>query len=231
MFPLFPSSEPFPSGVRTLVRTAVLAVAGVFPASALCQAVPKPILTPAPAADQNASPAPTAAPPPAALAPADASRYVIAPDDMLQVTVWKEPTLSGSFPVRPDGMISLVLLGDVRAAGMTPMQLGKDISGRLEKYVQNPIVTVVVSAVNSQRIFVVGEVGHIGPIQLTPGMTPLQAIASAGGLSPYASMKHIYILRGSQGKQTKIPYNYKAALNGDNQQNVSLLPGDTIVVK
>jgi polysaccharide export outer membrane protein len=160
----------------------------------------------------------------------EASSYIIGPEDVLQVTVWKEPTLSGTFPVRPDGMISMVLLGDVRAAGLTPMQLSTNLSLQLKKYVQDPLVTVLVQAVNSQRIFMVGEVGHVGPIPITPGMTPLQAIAAAGGLTPYAKSKHIYILRGSQGKQQKIFWNYKTALHGESQQNIVLQPGDTVVV-
>jgi polysaccharide export outer membrane protein len=89
---------------------------------------------------------------------------------------------------------------------------------------------VLVQADNSQRIYLVGEVGHVGPIPLTPGMTPLQAIASAGGLSPYAHKTRIYILRGAQGKQEKIPFNYKAALRGDNPNPVVLEPNDTVVV-
>ena len=161
--------------------------------------------------------------------PVDASRYVIGPQDSLQVTVWKEPTLSGTIPVRPDGMISLVLVGDMPAAGLTPMALGADISQRLKKYIQDPVVTVVVLGVNSQRIFLVGEVMHVGPLMLTPGMTALQAVVSAGGLTQFASSKRIYILRTVTGKQQKIPFNYKQALKGDNQ-GVSLLPGDTIVV-
>jgi polysaccharide biosynthesis/export protein len=161
--------------------------------------------------------------------PLDASRYIIGAEDSLQVTVWKEPTLSGTVPVRPDGMISLVLVGDLPAAGLTPMALGADIAQRLKKYIQDPVVTVVVLGVNSQRIFLVGEVTHVGPLMLTPGMTPLQAIVGAGGLTQFANAKHIYILRTAAGKQQKIPFNYKQALKGDNQ-GVSLLPGDTVVV-
>jgi polysaccharide export outer membrane protein len=161
--------------------------------------------------------------------PMDASRYIIGPEDSLQVTVWKEPTLSGNFPVRPDGMISLVLVGDLPAAGQTPMALSNDISQRLKKYIQDPVVTVAVLGVNSQRIFMVGEVGKVGPIMLTPGMTPLQAIVSAGGLSQFANSKRIYILRMVAGKQQKIPFNYKQALKGENS-GITLLPGDTIVV-
>ncbi len=161
--------------------------------------------------------------------PMDASRYIIGPEDSLQVTVWKEPTLSGNFPVRPDGMISLVLVGDLPAAGLTPMALSNDITARLRKYIQDPVVTVAVLGVNSQRIFMVGEVGKVGPIMLTPGMTPLQAIVSAGGLSQFANSKRIYILRMVAGKQQKIPFNYKQALKGENT-GMTLLPGDTIVV-
>lgn len=188
---------------------------------------------------QTAKPILTPAPPPPAAAQAsvippqpvdEASNYVIGPDDVLQITVWKEPSLSGTFPVRPDGMISMVLLGDVRASGLTAMQLGHNLTIELKKYVQDPLVTVLVTQVNSQRIFMVGEVGHVGSISLTPGMTPLQAIASAGGLGPFANSKKIYILRGAQGHQKKIPFNYKAALRGDNRQIITLEPGDTVVV-
>lgn len=180
------------------------------------------------------APAPAQTSAPQAAAPragsADEATYVIGPDDSLQVTVWQQPNISGTFPVRPDGKISLVLVGDIQAAGITPMQLAHDITIRLKKYIQDPIVSVVVSAVRSQRVYLVGEVQHAGPIVLTAGMTPLQAIASGGGLTPFTNGKHIYILRGPQGKQIKIPFNYKLALKGDNRQDVPLLPGDTIVV-
>jgi polysaccharide biosynthesis/export protein len=189
-----------------------------------------PTATPEP---QTAAPAAVATPKisdqPNYAGPLDPSRYIIGPDDSLQVTVWKEPTLSGTIPVRPDGMISLVLVGDLPAAGLTPMALGANIAQRLKKYIQDPVVTVVVLGVNSQRIFLVGEVNHVGPLMLTPGMTALQAIVSGGGLTQFASSKRIYILRTVAGKQEKMPFNYKQALKGENQ-GVSLLPGDTIVV-
>jgi polysaccharide export outer membrane protein len=167
---------------------------------------------------------------PKPLVTVDSSSYIIGADDGLQVTVWKEPTLSGTFPVRPDGMISLALVGDVPAAGLTPMQLSANIAERLKKFIQDPSVSVVITAVNSQRIFMIGEVGRVGPLALTPGMTPLQAISAAGGLSTFANSKRIYILRGPQGKQVKIPFNYKLALKGDSKQLIALEPGDTIVV-
>src|SRR5580698_3776800 len=170
-----------------------------------------------PAAATGASATATVGQAPNYSGPVDASRYIIGPQDSLQVTVWKEPTLSGTIPVRPDGMISLVLVGDIPAAGQTPTALSADIAQRLKKYIQDPVVTVVVLGVNSQRVFLVGEVGKVGPIMMTPGMTPLQAIVSAGGLTQFASSKHIYILRTVAGKQEKLPFNYKAALKGDNQ--------------
>ena len=156
--------------------------------------------------------------------------YHIGPEDSLQITVWKEPTMSGTFPVRPDGMISL-LSGEVKAAGLTPAQLRDAITESLKKYIQDPLVTVVVAAVNSQKIFLLGEVQHVGQLPLSPGMTPLQAISAAGGLTAYANAKKIYILREQAGKETRIPFDYKAALKGQERQTVTLLSGDTIVVK
>ncbi len=196
--------------------------------------------SPQPGAESHDVPAPAAppgtqlgAPSPAAGSTASAvdnTRYIIGADDNLQITVWREPSLSGVLPVRPDGMISLVLIGDMKAAGKTPTQLSGDIRQQLKKYIQDPSVTVAVTAVNSQRIFMVGEVGHVGPVSMSPGMTPLQAISAAGGPSPYANLKRIYILRGLGAKQQKIPFNYKQALKGDNRQDITLQPGDTIVV-
>lgn len=218
------------TGIRRFTTfRGVLVFLGMLGIAALCVAqAAKPILTPAP---ETPAPAPATAPATNTPAtPVDGSSYVIGPDDVLMVTVWKEQTLSGTFPVRPDGMISMVLLGDVKAAGLTPTQLAANLTTSYKKYIQDPLVTVLVQQVNSQRIFIVGEVGHVGPIPITPGMTPLQAIAAAGGLTPYAKKKSIYILRGPQGKQEKIPFNYKAALRGDNPQDVTLQPNDTVVV-
>jgi polysaccharide export outer membrane protein len=158
------------------------------------------------------------------------STYVIGPDDNIRITVWREPTLSGAVPVRPDGMISLALVGDIMAAGRTPTQLSADITSRLKKFLTDPTVAVTVLAVNSKRVFVIGEVAHIGPIPLTSSMNPLQAISAAGGPTPYAKQSHIYILRGEQGKQKKIPFNYKKAIKDGDLQGVTLLPGVSIVV-
>jgi polysaccharide biosynthesis/export protein len=217
---------------------ALLLLLSVAAGSLAAQGTPEPAATKGaapnatPANQQTAAPATPNAPAATTAnyaGPMEASRYVIGPEDSLQITVWKEPTLSGTIPVRPDGMISMVLVGDIPAAGMTPTALSTDISQRLKKYIQDPVVTVVVLGVNSQRIFLVGEVTKVGPVVMTPGMTPLQAIVTGGGLTQFANSRRIYILRVVAGKQQKIPYNYKHALKGENAA-VSLLPGDTIVV-
>lgn len=163
----------------------------------------------------------------AAGVPAD---YVIGADDTLRVTVWKEPDMSATLPVRPDGKISLPLLDDVQAAGMTPMELAASIKEKLKKYVSDPHVTVVVTAMNSQRIFVLGEVVHTGAMPLLPHMTVLQALSSAG-FTQFANLKGIYLLRVQNGQQTKTRFNYKEAIKGrGDQENIVLKPGDTIVV-
>jgi polysaccharide export outer membrane protein len=200
----------------------LLAATVVCPAQGAAKK-PEPVPV-SPAAATQAQP-----PVPSVGAGVDAARYIIGSEDTLQVTVWKEPTLSGTIPVRPDGRISLVLVGDLPAAGKTPMQLADDITVKLKKYIQDPNVSVLVMSVNSQKIFLVGEVGHVGPVMMSAGMTPLQAIAAGGGLTPYANAKKIYILRNEAGKQQKIPFNYKQALKGE-AQGTELKPGDTIVV-
>jgi polysaccharide biosynthesis/export protein len=121
-------------------------------------------------------------------------------------------------------------LHDVKAAGLTPMQLAADLTERLKKFIQDPQVSVVVTSINSKRIFILGQVGHPGPLPLAPGMTALQAIATAGGLGPFANGKKIYILRDQSGTQEKIAFNYKQAVKGDMRQNIALRSGDTIVV-
>jgi polysaccharide biosynthesis/export protein len=183
-------------------------------------------------ADAAAGKAPKAAAPEAQSGgpnvPAD---YIIGADDTLHVTVWKEPDMSVTLPVRPDGKISIPLLDDVQAAGMTPMQLATSIKDKLKKYIADPRVTVVVTAMTSQRIYVLGEVLHTGPMPLLPHMTVLQALSTAG-FTQFANLKGIYLLRVQDGgQQTKLPFNYKEAIKGrGTQQNIVLKPGDTIVV-
>ena len=156
--------------------------------------------------------------------------YVIGADDTLFISVWKEPDLTETLPVRADGMISLPLLNDVQAAGLTPMQLGSTISEKLKKYVSDPRVTVVVTQMNSKRVYVTGEVLHPGAMNLTPDMTVLQALASAG-FTQFANTKGIYVLRNENGAEKKFPVNYKKLVRGNaSNQNILLKPGDTIVV-
>jgi polysaccharide biosynthesis/export protein len=156
--------------------------------------------------------------------------YVIGADDALHISVWKEAELTETLPVRPDGKISMPLVGDVQAAGLTPIQLGESISDKLKKYISDPRVTVVVTDMKSQRVYVLGEVLKPGAMPLLPDMTVLQALASAG-FTQFANTKGIYILRTVNGKQQKIPVPYKQLLKGEGiNQNIMLKPGDTIVV-
>ncbi|MFN2974774.1 polysaccharide biosynthesis/export family protein [Terriglobus aquaticus] len=155
--------------------------------------------------------------------------YVIGPGDQLQLNVWNEPKLSQSgIPVRPDGRISVPLLGDVPAAGLTPMLLGRDVENRLQKYVADPKVTVTMLGVAPKEIFLLGEIGRPGPLVLSPGMTFLQVISAAGGLTPYAKKK-LYVLRKTDKGQQKINFDYKKAVTTGDMQGVTLMPGDTIV--
>ena len=156
--------------------------------------------------------------------------YIIGPEDGLSINVWKEPDLTATLPVRPDGKISLPLLGDVQASGVTPTQLGETITDRLKKFVSDPRVTVVVTAINSKRIYLAGEVGHSGALPMLPHMTVLQAL-SAAGINQFANTKRIYVLRSENGKEEKLPVNYRKLLKGEAMdQNYLLRPGDTIVV-
>jgi len=175
---------------------------------------------------QNSASAPKTPPPP----PQISGTYVIGPEDVLLVSVWKEPDLTNTLPVRADGMISLPLLNDVQAAGLTPIQLANSITEKLKKYLSDPHVTVVVTQMNSKRIYAMGEVLHPGPMTLLPEMTVLQALAAAG-FSEFANTRGIYVLRNEGGKQTKVPVNYKKLIKGEAMdENLVLKPGDTIVV-
>jgi len=168
----------------------------------------KPVLSAEPAKPAPPMPAPKASVQAGPLSP----EYIIGADDSLKIEVWKEPQLSTTLTVRPDGKISLPLINDIMAAGFTSEQLGENISAQLTKFVTDPVVNVSVLQVNSKNVFMIGNVGHVGSIPIAPGMTILQAIASAGGLTPYANGKHIYILRGDPGKQQKVFFDYNKAV-------------------
>ena len=158
------------------------------------------------------------------------AEYVIGPEDVLHVAVWKEADLTATLPVRPDGKISLPLLNDVQASGLTPQQLAASLTEKLKKYIADPHVTVVVTTINSKRIYLVGEVVHSGATPLSPNMTVLQALSSAG-LNQFANTKRIYVLRTVNGKQQKLPVNYRKLVKGEQiELDYVLQAGDTIVV-
>jgi polysaccharide biosynthesis/export protein len=157
--------------------------------------------------------------------------YVIGGQDVLDISVWKEAELTRTVPVRPDGKISLPLLNDVQAAGLTPIQLAAQITESLKKFVTNPQVTVIITQINSQRIYILGEVNRAGAYPLLPDMTVLQGLSSAGGFTQFANLKKIYMFRTENGKQVKYPFNYKDVISGKaSDENVVLKAGDTIVV-
>ena len=159
------------------------------------------------------------------------STYIIGPSDELNISVWNEAQLNRTVPVRPDGMISLRLINDVKAAGKTTAQLRVTITEKLTKFVNDPQVTVIVTAMKSQQVYIIGQVARAGGYPMLPGMTVLQAISIAGGLGQWAKETNIMILRTENGQQLRLPFNYKEVINGrKTEQNIVLKPGDTIVV-
>ena len=158
--------------------------------------------------------------------------FLIGNDDVLAINVWKEPDISRSIPVRSDGKISLPLVGEVQAAGRTPLKLEEDIAGKLKSYISEPEVTVMVQQINSQKFNVLGQVAHPGTFVITNSPTVLDAIAAAGGFRDFAKQKSIYVLRENRdATQTRLLFNYKEVVKGLNlAQNVKLQPRDTIVV-
>ena len=177
----------------------------------------KPTVTPAPIV-----PAPAVPPPPG---------YLIGPDDVLQVLYWREKDVSAEVVVRPDGMISLPLLNDVQAAGLTPEQLRAKVDELAKKYFEEPSVTINIKAINSRKVFITGSVGKPGPYPLTAPTTVLQLVAMAGGLSEFAKRGKIAVMRTENGKLVRYPFNYDDVAKGKNlKQNIELKPGDTVIV-
>lgn len=158
--------------------------------------------------------------------------FVIGNDDVLAINVWKEPDISRSIPVRSDGKISLPLVGEVQAAGQTPLKLEQEIAGKLKSYISEPEVTVMVQQINSQKFNILGQVVRPGSYLITNSATVLDAIAQAGGFRDFAKQKAIYILRQNpDGSEVRLPFNYKEVVKGKNtSQNIKLQPRDTIVI-
>ncbi len=163
--------------------------------------------------------------------PADSDRYVIGAEDELYIHVWKEEALSRAVPVRMDGKISLPLIDEVQAAGLTPLQLKEKLVERLKEFVDSPTVSVIVNASNSYRVFVSGEVSKKGVYNLRSETTILQLIPMAGGFTEWANPKKILIIRKENGKERRFTINYKKLVNGEDlDSNIVLKSGDTIIV-
>jgi len=212
----------------------VVLLSGVLSAQATTSANP-PAQSSAQSPAQPASQSTTA---PHAAAESNAAQghdnsFVIGNDDVLAINVWKEPDVSRpAVPLRSDGKISLPLVGEVQAAGLTPMKLEQAIAAKLQNFISQPEVTVIVQQINSQKYNVLGQVGHPGTFVITNSLTVLDAIAIAGGFRDFAKQKSIYVLRqNADGTQTRLPFNYKEVVKGKNsEQNVKIQPKDTIVV-
>ena len=223
--------------MRTLLATA-LALTLFGHGEALAQTAPpdtqtpkqaKPALSPA----QTPKPAtPTTAKPavPGTSVPTEAG-FTIGPEDVLGILVWRDQEMSGDVTVRSDGMISLPLIRDVKAAGLTPAELADRIQTAVREFVTDASVTVVVRQMNSRKVFITGEVARPGAYPLASSMTVMQLIAIAGGLNEFAEAKSISIMRAEAGKTRTFPFDYKNVANGKKPaQNIVLKPGDTVVV-
>lgn len=157
--------------------------------------------------------------------------YRIGAGDVLHISVWKEPDASiAAIVVRPDGKITMPLLKDIEVVGLTPREAESVISRGLAAFVTEPNVTVIVTGINSKKVYIIGAVKKEGPLAYTYKMTIMQALTEAGGLTDYAKRKKIYVLRAAGGKETKIPFDYDAVLKGKDPGHIWLLPDDTLVV-
>ena len=221
--------------VRTLLTLFVPLLAGAeLPLHAQGAAGAKPAQTsPAPSPAKPASPTPSPAKPPVAM-PAGAvvpPDYVIGTDDILTIVFWREKDLSSDVVVRPDGRISIPVLQDVHAAGLTPEQLRDSLTKTAERFVEDPNVTVIVKEINSRRVYITGQVAKAGPYNVTSPMTVVQLIAFAGGLLEYADGKNVRIMRTEDSTPMSYKFNYKEVTEGKNlKQNIQLKPGDTVIV-
>jgi polysaccharide export outer membrane protein len=180
----------------------------------------------------DASSLPATAPTATTRANAHPEDYIIGSDDVLAINVWKEPELSRTLPVRPDGKITLPLVGDVEAAGLTPHKLQENITQGLRSYIDSPAVTVIVQEVKSAKFNIVGEITRPGSYLLSQPTTVLDAIAVGGGLRDFAKRTHIYVLRtNADGSHSRLPFDYKDVIKGKKlSENVELRPGDTVVI-
>lgn len=171
---------------------------------------------------------PGATPPVGVTPPAD---YVIGAEDVLTIVFWRDKDLSGDVTVRPDGMISVPLINEIRAAGLTPDQLRQKLVELAAKYIADPNAVVVVKQINSRKVFITGMVNKIGSFPLTSPMTVLQLITLAGGLQQYADEENIVVVRAERGRQVSYLFNYKDVTKRRKlDQNIWLQPGDQVIV-
>ena len=234
----------------TIVRAGAQAVAMVGLVQVATAQIPPVPPLPAAATSATSVPAPqppaaqTAPQPPAAQpqvkpgngAPATSTvalpaDYVIGPEDVLAILFWRDKEMSGDYVVRPDGQITLPLLSDIQAAGLTPEQLRDSLTKAASKLIEDPSVTVGVKAINSRKVFITGMVGKSGAYPLTSTMTVAQLISIAGGLHEFANSKNIMIVRTENGRQVAFKFNYKDFSRGRNlKQNIELKTGDQVIV-
>jgi polysaccharide export outer membrane protein len=215
-----------------LIPAVLIACAGAASAQEIAANVPPPA-PPAPAevAAPAAEPAAPAASSSIETAILDnANAYKIGPEDLLDISVWKNPELSRTVPVRPDGKVSLPLVNDIQAAGLTPSDLRQQLTQKLAEYIPAPEVAVIVREVHSVKVAVVGSVKTPGRYELKSPATVLELLALAQGLTDFASRDRIVILRQVNGTSTRIPFNYRKVAAGDEQANLVVQPGDIIVV-
>ncbi len=186
---------------------------------------------PAQAAEQRSDGGASAGAAAATVATALPAGYVIGPEDVLTIVFWRDKDMSGDFVVRPDGKISLPLLNDVQAAGLTPEQMRAQLEKSAQKYIEDPNASVVVKEIRSRKVFITGNVAKPGTFPLTGETNVLQLIAMGGGLLEYADSKHIVVVRTENGAQEQFKFNYNDVIKGKQvQQNILLKPGDTVVV-
>jgi polysaccharide export outer membrane protein len=216
------------SCIRRCTYTSFFAAALVLASAVAAPAQPARDTAPAPPSRPTTSPS---VPGRSARAVAEAvvtSDYVLAVGDKLRIEVYKDTQLSQSLQIRPDGRITLPLVGDVSAAGLTPLALDETITTSLKEYMTNPVVTVIVVEATPPTVYVMGEVLQPGPVPMRPGMTALEALALAGGFKDFAKRSDIRIIRrGGSGEPMR--FNYKDAINGG-EAAIALKPGDTIIV-
>ena len=215
--------------IFTVAAILALGASSTARAQALRSTVPAPPANGQPAADPAANPAGSPAPAPRTTA-VDADQYQIGPEDTLEISVWKNPDLSRTVVVRPDGKISLPLLNDLQAAGLTPLQLRDVLTQGYSAYQPEPEVAVIVTEIHSIKVSVVGGVRTPGRYELQSRATVLEALALAGGFTDFAKRDQIVVLRRGPRTTLRLPFDYSRVTSSGEEENFFLQPGDIIVV-